>query len=92
MTVNVYMEHKLRLFFSNFTFSTPRAETTDKKRVKRNHKRKIRLPKNYDPKIPPDPERWLPRYERTGYRKRRDRRAKDVVKGSQGIMSGQSDQ
>lgn len=64
----------------------------DKKRTKRNHKRKIRLPKFYDAKVPPDPERWLPRYERSGYRKKRDRRAKEVVKGSQGTMSGQVDQ
>ena len=29
-------------------------------------KRKKRLPKNYNPNVDPDPERWLPKKERTG--------------------------
>ncbi|VDM00290.1 unnamed protein product [Schistocephalus solidus] len=45
------------------------------KKAQQKKKRKVRLPKNFDPNIPPDPERWLPRRERTGYRgKRRDKR------------------
>lgn len=63
-----------------------------KKRVRRHKKKKGKLPKNCDPNLRPDPERWLPKYERTGYRKKRDRRAKDVIKGSQGTASGQADQ
>lgn len=55
-------------------------------------KRKPKLPKYYDPTVKPDPERWLPKYERTGYRKKRDRRVKEVIKGSQGTASGQADQ
>lgn len=55
-------------------------------------KRKPKLPKYFDPNVKPDPERWLPKYERTGYKKKRDRRVKEVIKGSQGMASGQSDQ
>ncbi|VDN96009.1 unnamed protein product [Rodentolepis nana] len=50
-------------------------------------KRRIRLPKNYEPGVPPDPERWLPKRERTGYRgKRRDKRDK-LLRGPQGATS-----
>lgn len=72
-------------------FSTTGEDFT-KKRIRKHKKSKGKLPKNYDPNIPPDPERWLPKYERIGYRKKRDRRAKDVIKGSQGTASGQADQ
>uniref|UniRef100_A0A2M4BFJ3 Signal recognition particle subunit SRP72 n=1 Tax=Anopheles marajoara TaxID=58244 RepID=A0A2M4BFJ3_9DIPT len=61
-------------------------------RSQKRKKRKGKLPKNYDPDAQPDPERWLPRYERTGYRKKRDRRVKEIIKGSQGTASGQADQ
>jgi signal recognition particle subunit SRP72 len=50
------------------------------------------LPKYFDPNAKPDPERWLPKQERTGYRKKKDRRVKEVMKGSQGMASGQADQ
>ncbi|XP_067002510.2 signal recognition particle subunit SRP72 [Anabrus simplex] len=68
---------------------TPGDELIQKKKAKR--KRKGKLPKNFDPNIPPDPERWLPRHERTGYRKKKDRRNKDVGKGTQGAATGASD-
>lgn len=71
--------------------STPRSDAVVEKK-KKHKKRKTKLPKNCDPSIPPDPERWLPKYERTGYRKKRDRRAKEVIKGSQGTASGQAEQ
>lgn len=70
---------------------TPRTDDFQK-RTRKHKKRKGKLPKNYDPNIPPDPERWLPKYERTGYRKKRDRRNKEVIKGSQGTSYGQSEQ
>lgn len=70
--------------------STPREDTT--KKTKKHKKRKGKLPKNYDASAQPDPERWLPRYERTGYRKKRDRRVKEVMKGSQGTAFGQAEQ
>ncbi|XP_018578059.1 signal recognition particle subunit SRP72 [Anoplophora glabripennis] len=69
---------------------TPR-EDADKK-TKKHKKRKGKLPKNYDASAQPDPERWLPRYERSGYRKKRDRRVKEVIKGSQGTAFGQAEQ
>lgn len=60
---------------------------------KKQKKRKIRLPKHYDPKVTPDPERWIPRRERSTYRpkKIRDRRHRDaradVGKGTQGTSA-----
>ncbi|KAG7200592.1 hypothetical protein KM043_001151 [Ampulex compressa] len=68
----------------------PPADVTLKKRKKR--KRKGKLPKNYDPNIPLDPERWLPKHERSGFRKKRDRRNRDAaMKGTQGAAAGASD-
>lgn len=61
---------------------------------KKKKKRKPKLPKVYDPNIPPDPERWLPKHERSNYKKRKDRRYRDtgIGKGTQGVASGSSDQ
>ena len=59
---------------------------------KRKKKRKKRLPKNYNPDVDPDPERWLPRRERTGYRKtRKERRKGEKFTGAQGTAAGQSE-
>ncbi|CAH1644088.1 unnamed protein product [Spodoptera littoralis] len=67
---------------------TPGSEL-GKKKLKR--KRKTKLPPNADLSRPPDPERWLPKYERTAYRKRRGVR-RDVIKGSQGMSTTATDQ
>ncbi|ALC47189.1 Srp72 [Drosophila busckii] len=68
---------------------TPAAE----KKKSAHRKRKGKLPKNYNAEVAPDPERWLPKYERTGFRKKRGgARAKDIIKGSQGMASGAADQ
>jgi signal recognition particle subunit SRP72 len=43
----------------------------DRKRIKKN--RKPKYPKNMEKVIPgfkPDPERWLPKWQRKGYKKR----------------------
>lgn len=69
--------------------STPGSEL--KKKTKKKKKRKIRLPKNYNPDVTPDPERWLPRWQRKTFRKKRDRRAKEVMKGTQGVSSDAAD-
>ncbi|GLC63488.1 Signal recognition particle core component [Pleodorina starrii] len=62
-------------------------------RVKKSRKkRKPKLPAGYNPELPngglppPDPERWLPKWERAEFKKKRDKRKreKDAVKGSQG--------
>lgn len=72
--------------------STPGSEPKKiKKRSQR--KRKPKLPKNYNADVPADPERWLPKYERSNYRRtKRDRRNKDAIKGSQGMSTGAADQ
>ncbi|XP_046657297.1 signal recognition particle subunit SRP72-like [Daphnia pulicaria] len=62
----------------------------EKALAKKKLKKRKKLPKRYDPKVTPDPERWLPRRERSTYRpkKQRDRRYRDarpdVGKGTQG--------
>uniref|UniRef100_A0A1B6F764 Signal recognition particle subunit SRP72 n=1 Tax=Cuerna arida TaxID=1464854 RepID=A0A1B6F764_9HEMI len=66
------------------------SELLQKKKKRR--KRKGKLPKNYDPNCDPDPERWLPRHERSTFRKKKDRRNKDIGKGTQGAATGASDQ
>ena len=37
-----------------------------------------KLPKNYDPDVIPDPERWLPRRERSYYRGKRKDKKRDI--------------
>uniref|UniRef100_A0ACD5UTZ9 Uncharacterized protein n=2 Tax=Avena sativa TaxID=4498 RepID=A0ACD5UTZ9_AVESA len=60
-----------------------------KKQKAKKRKRKPKYPKNFDPANPgppPDPERWLPKRERSSYRpKRKDKRAQ--VRGAQGSVS-----
>jgi len=57
-------------------------------RKKRKKKRKPRYPKGFDPANPgppPDPERWLPRWERSNAKKIRKRGAnKGIARGPQG--------
>jgi len=67
----------------------------NKKKIK---KKKKRLPKNYNPNVDPDPERWLPKRERTGlrympgYRKpRKDKRKAEKFTGAQGSDQGKSE-
>ncbi|KAH7570442.1 hypothetical protein ACOSQ2_018920 [Xanthoceras sorbifolium] len=61
----------------------------NKEKSKKKRKRKPRYPKGFDPANPgppPDPERWLPKRERSSYRpKRKDKRAAQV-RGSQGAV------
>jgi len=57
-------------------------------RKKSKKKKKTKLPKNYDPNRSVDPERWMPRYERSGYKPKKARRGRaDVGKGTQGVSS-----
>ena len=55
-----------------------------KAKLKPKRKRKIRYPKNYDPKVAPDPERWLPLRERSYYKKGKKRGFVPVSRGAQG--------
>uniref|UniRef100_A0A803XQ88 Signal recognition particle subunit SRP72 n=1 Tax=Meleagris gallopavo TaxID=9103 RepID=A0A803XQ88_MELGA len=58
---------------------------------KKKKKKKGKLPKNYDPKVTPDPERWLPMRERSYYRGRKKGKKKDQVgKGTQGSTTAAS--
>lgn len=57
-------------------------DTTKKKK----RKRKPRLPKNFDPGIKPDPERWLPLRERSYFR-RGKKKAAQTLRGTQGAAS-----
>ncbi|NXT44109.1 SRP72 protein, partial [Pelecanoides urinatrix] len=58
---------------------------------KKKKKKKRKLPKNYDPKVTPDPERWLPMRERSYYRGRKKGKKKDQVgKGTQGSTTAGS--
>lgn len=64
-------------------------EGKNKAKAKKKRKRKPKYPKGFDPANPgppPDPERWLPKRERSSYRpKRKDKRAAQV-RGSQGAV------
>ena len=57
--------------------------TEVKPRTKRKKKRKPRLPKDFNPSKPQDPERWLPMRERSYYRKGR-KKGFSSVRGTQG--------
>ncbi|XP_017140776.1 signal recognition particle subunit SRP72 [Drosophila miranda] len=71
----------------------PSPTTPGDKKKSHNRKRKGKLPKNYNAEVAPDSERWLPKYERSGFRKKRGgARGKDIIKGSQGMASGAADQ
>jgi signal recognition particle subunit SRP72 len=63
-------------------------------RKKRKRKRKTRYPKGFDPANPgppPDPERWLPKWQRSDAKKLRKKlKGKDAGKGSQG--AGKADE
>ncbi|XP_071706357.1 uncharacterized protein [Rutidosis leptorrhynchoides] len=65
-------------------------ETKGKEKAKKKRKRKPKYPKGFDPANPgppPDPERWLPKRERSSYRpKRKDKRTAQI-RGSQGAVA-----
>lgn len=63
------------------------AGSKDKKRRKR--RKKIRYPKGFDPANPgppPDPERWLPKRERTEFKKKMRKKDKHLLRGPQGSI------
>jgi len=74
--------------FLNTLPAARRDVVLQRQRDRRKRKRKVRLPKGYDPSNPvePDPERWIPKRDRTNYKKsrREKRKEKNVLKGSQG--------
>ncbi|XP_075245989.1 signal recognition particle subunit SRP72-like [Convolutriloba macropyga] len=67
--------------------ATNQSDNVLAKKTKR--KKKPRLPKNFDPNVQPDPERWLPKWERSAFKKSRKKKAQhDVGKGTQGGTTG----
>lgn len=67
-----------------------RLKTEEKQDVIAKRKRKKKpgkLPKNYNPEIDPDPERWLPRRERSYFKGKRQKKASSVGKGTQGATA-----
>ncbi|GHP11323.1 hypothetical protein PPROV_001005100 [Pycnococcus provasolii] len=70
--------------------ATAEGGTAEAVAQRKKRKRKIRLPKNYQPgDPPPDPERWIPKWERAAFKKQRKRREKEMeksgaVRGAQG--------
>ncbi|KAJ7392451.1 Signal recognition particle core component [Desmophyllum pertusum] len=47
-------------------------------------RKKGKLPKNYNSEVDPDPERWIPKRERTYYKGKRQKKGASVGKGTQG--------
>lgn len=78
--------------------STPQVSTPssgdkqEPKPKKKKAKCKSKMPKEIEQDRQLDPERWLPKYERAGYRPKKQRRGKDkeVGKGTQGADSATS--
>lgn len=61
-------------------------ETVMQKKNQRK-KKKGKLPKNCEPGSDIDPERWLPRKERSYYRGKRKDKRKEIGKGTQGLSA-----
>lgn len=65
-----------------------------KKKARKKKKRKIRYPKGFDPENPgpmPDPERWIPREQRTNVKKGKKRRNANQMRGPQGTSFANKD-
>ena len=63
----------------------------EKPKSKRHRHKKTTLPRGFDPSsssTPPDPERWLPKRERSSYRPRK--KDKRLSRGPQGSTTGQA--
>lgn len=65
------------------------AQAAVEKMMKKKRRSKIIYPKGFDPEKPegfpqPDPERWLPKYEREAWKKKMAKKNKGLVRGPQG--------
>lgn len=72
---------------------TPSDPATARPKKKRRSRKKVILPKGFDPEHPgppPDPERWLPKQERSNYRARRKDKRSGISRGPQGSTAGQA--
>jgi len=69
------------------------AEGGSTRRKKRRRRKRIIYPKGFDPANPgafpqPDPERWLPKRERSTYRQRKKDKRAGISRGPQGSATG----
>ncbi|WOH05189.1 hypothetical protein DCAR_0624603 [Daucus carota subsp. sativus] len=75
---------------SHMNTATSYEDNNKEKTKKKKRKRKPKYPKGFDPANPgppPDPERWLPKRERSSFRpKRKDKRIAQI-RGSQGAVA-----
>lgn len=74
---------------SKFVEEHKKSELNDKSKKIKKRKRRPRYPKNFDPANPgpmPDPERWLPKYEKTKNKKLLKK--KGLLRGPQGGAAG----
>ena len=46
----------------------------------------MKLPKNYDPNATPDPERWLPKFERSAFLKKKKKEEKNIYSSSSSFV------
>lgn len=77
MPVELDDEYKrLLLDETKLGVSTKKGKPEEKKILKKKHKKK--LPKSAESGIPPDPERWLPKWKRTKYRKKFGRKLRET--------------
>lgn len=58
----------------------PTPKPASKPAEKKKKKRKTKIPPGADLSQPPDPERWLPKYERSTTRKKKDKRRDKEVR------------
>ncbi|KAK5583458.1 hypothetical protein RB653_005053 [Dictyostelium firmibasis] len=64
--------------------ATTTSSTTEVVKIKKSKKK---LPKVMKPNYVPDPDRWLPKWQRANAKAARSKKNKDIVKGPQGIAS-----
>ena len=64
------------------------AQEKEREKKKKKHKKKPRLPKNCNPSISPDPERWLPLKERSYYKRGKRKTQSQMLRGTQGSSAG----
>ena len=85
--------HVKKVVASPATKDSPQSGDPVKKEAARTKKKKKgKLPKNYDPNVQPDPERWLPRWERSTFKKRAKRAPEAAIgKGPQGAVGNTAD-
>ena len=66
-----------------------KGEQSGQPAAKKKRKRKVRYPKGFDPANPgppPNPERWLPKWQRSDFKKKRNRRKEKVCPQNAGRM------